>query len=139
MVKKACCFVRSSPSLPPRGRWHFRKKMTEGVSATKDCSLVRSLLSKMLATPSTTSWSPLPPQGGSSSCEHIPPRLRVAVTNSKPKCLRAGSARTQKSPFDSKISFSVPRWLRVAVTKSKPKCLRHGDGLQTMRREPKRS
>ena len=22
--------VRTNPSLPPRGRWHFRKKMTEG-------------------------------------------------------------------------------------------------------------
>ena len=25
----------ANPSLPPRGRWHFRKKMTEGVSGTK--------------------------------------------------------------------------------------------------------
>ena len=41
----------ANPSLPPRGRWHFRKKMTEGVSVLIRLSIVKNHPSLVARTP----------------------------------------------------------------------------------------
>ena len=46
-------------SLPPRGRWHFRKEMTEGECVQKQIRCLFGWCNTIVAqAPSTTAWSP---------------------------------------------------------------------------------